>query len=198
MLSTIVIVGTLLGQAPPPGPAAVPLPAEAYKGMAPGSTAKNPLPPPKKTDPTQLVWTGFKMVGDKSQVFLQTTRELTFEVGTPSAAKKGGKASLSVFLRNCRIHLRNNQRPLDTRYFATPVIAFKARQKRKDVELTFQLKEPATAVPRTESGPDGTQFLVLEFPPGRAATPPDPSDAPPDKGVRAGRTINLKTTDSSK
>lgn len=135
---------------------------ERYVGVAaPGSAGHNPLALPRP-QPTQLVWTGFRMKEGGSQVFLQTTRSAEFQV-TP-----GPSGHLKVLLRNCRIHLENNRRNLDTRFFATPVAAVKARQRRKDVELEIILKEPVTPESRTEPGPDGTQFLVLEFPPGQA------------------------------
>ena len=38
-----------------------------------------------------------------------------------STAAAGRAPKLSVFLRNCRIHLKNNARRIDTRFFATPV-----------------------------------------------------------------------------
>jgi hypothetical protein len=115
------------------------------------------------------------MSSEGSQVFLQTTRAITYDIKMAEPAKKGhkmaGGETMSVFLRNCRIHLANNRRNLDTRFFATPVSGVSARQKHKDVELRISLKEPATATPRTEAGPDGTEFLVLSFPPGKAEAP---------------------------
>jgi hypothetical protein len=88
---------------------------------------------------------------------------------------------MSVFLRNCRIHLKNNGRRLDTRFFASPVAGVAIRQRRKDVELDISLKEAAAPVPRLEDGPDGSQFIVLEFPPGRpAAGVSDASGLPSD------------------
>jgi hypothetical protein len=47
-----------------------------------------------------------------------------------------------------------------------------AHQRHKDVELRIDLKEAASPTPRTEAGPDGTQFLVLEFPLGRPTADP--------------------------
>ncbi len=147
------------------------VPGETYIGVTPGSGAKNPLPTPTPK-PNHLVWTGFKMTPEGSQVFLQTSLAVTYEIKIPDAPKKRRKgapaAQLSVYLRNCRIHLHNNGRTLNTRFFATPVSGVSARQRHKDVELRIALKEPASAVPRTEAGPDGTQFLVLAFPPGKA------------------------------
>jgi hypothetical protein len=158
-------------------PAATGAMAKPYAGVNPGLEARNPLPMPSH-DPPRLVWTGFKMSGDRSQVFLQTTRRVTYDVRTDPGGKAGA-LELTVFLRNCRIHLRNNGRRLDTRFFATPVAEVSARQRRKDVELRILLKEPTTPAPRVEQGPAGSEFLVLEFPPGRAApSPAEPAAAP--------------------
>jgi len=149
-----------LDEAPAPGGG-----GEKYVGVIPGPNARNPLPPAKKAPP-HLIWSGFKSGdGGGSQVFFQTNQSVTFEV-VPSP---GNPRELSVFLRNCRIHMRNNQRNLDTRFFATPVQGVSARQRRKDVELRIVLKEPSSPTPRTEAGPDGTQFVVLDFPPGQPA-----------------------------
>jgi hypothetical protein len=139
-----------------------------YAGVVPGPDARNPLGRPR-SEPPRLVWTGFKMAGDKSEIFLQTTRAVSYELGDP--VMKGGAPRLTVFLRNCRIHLRNNGRRLDTRFFATPVEEVSARQRRKDVEIAVSLEAAAVPTVRTEPGPDGTQFLVLTFPPGRAQQP---------------------------
>lgn len=169
------VLGGLMATAPPASPAPIEkafdqpvVPtgpgAEKYVGVVPGPNAKNPLPKAKKTPP-RLIWSGFKSgAGGGSQVFFQTNQPVTFEV-VPS--KDGNAKTLSVFLKNCRIHLRNNGRNLDTRFFATPVEGVKARQRRNDVELRIALKEPSSPTPRTEPGPDGSQFLVLEFPPGQ-------------------------------
>lgn len=167
------------GSAPPTAPTLdkaldEPVPARAgsggekYVGVVPGPNGHNPLPRAKKTPP-RLIWSGFQ-AGDKgSKVFFQTNQPVTFELGSPSA---GDGKSMTVFLRNCRIHLRNNRRRLDTSYFATPVEGVTVVQRRKDVELRIALKEPASATPRSEPGPDGSQFVVLEFPPGKAKGEP--------------------------
>jgi hypothetical protein len=162
-----------------PGAEAPPLSAR-YAGVSPGADARNPLPR-AATVPPRLVWTGFKMSGDRSQLFLQTTRPVTYDLGKPGLMKGHHGPVMSVFLRNCRIHLKNNGRRLDTRFFASPVAGVAIRQRRKDVELDISLKETAAPVPRLEDGPDGSQFLVLEFPPGRpAAGASDASGLPPE------------------
>lgn len=129
---------------------------DEYIGVAPGSGNKNPLPKPQ-SDPPKLVWTGFQPSEAGGRVFLQTTQAVTYDT------KPGGK-SLSVTLRNCRIHLKNNERDLNTSFFDTPVAGVKVRQRRLDIEVTIALKSEVAASPRVEDGPDGTKFVVLDFP----------------------------------
>lgn len=145
-------------------------PAQRYDGVVPGPAAKNPLPAAPKAGP-YLVWTGFHMTPTGSQVFLQTTSAVQFDVAEGRAGK-GGKSTLVVRLEGCRIHMANNRRKIDTRYFATPVGGLSARQKGRNVEVRIALRETASAVSRVEPGPDGTQFVVLDFPPGKAAPEP--------------------------
>jgi hypothetical protein len=150
-----------------PGPSL----GQKYDGVAPGQTGKNPLPAAPKGGP-YLEWTGFQMTASGSRVFLQTTQQVAFDVNE-GAAKKSGKSILAVLLRGCRIHMANNRRKIDTRFFATPVSGVSARQRGRDVEVRIALRERAEAVPHSETGPDGTQFVVVDFPPGKAA--PEPS-----------------------
>lgn len=159
-----------LDESPGPG-----VHGEKYVGVMPGPAARNPLPPAKKAPP-HLIWSGFKSgAGGGAQVFFQTNQPVTYDV-VPAGE---GAREMSVFLRNCRIHLRNNQRNLDTRFFATPVKGVSARQRRNDVELRIALKEPATPTPRTQEGPDGTQFLVLDFTKGQPGGDADTDTQPP-------------------
>lgn len=147
---------------------------EKYVGVRPGAKGRNPLPVPRR-DPAHLIWSGFQMNEQGSRVFFQLSREVTYDLsgGEPG---NGKPAVLSVFLRNCRIHLANNRRNMDTRFFATPIEGVSARQRRKDVELRIVLREPASPTPKLEEGPDGTHFLVLDFPPAKASPPADTAD----------------------
>ena len=145
--------------------------AQKYDGVVPGPTGRNPLPAAPAGGP-YLVWTGFQMTAAGSQVFLQTTRPVEYDEKA-GARTKSGKSALSIVLRGCRIHMANNRRKIDTRFFATPVSSISAKQKGHDIEIRIALREGAEATPHTQAGPDGTQFLVLDFPPGKAA--PEPS-----------------------
>ena len=134
---------------------------DRYAGLSLGPEARNPLPAPKD-DPPRLMWTGFSATAAGGEIFLQTTRQVVHEMSVTSGP--GGRPTLSVFLRNCRIHWKNNARRIDTSFFATAVDGIVARQKRKDVELSIRLKESVVPTVRTAPGPDGTQLLVLGFP----------------------------------
>jgi hypothetical protein len=144
---------------------------QKYDGVVPGPTGRNPLPAAPAAG-SHLVWTGFQMTTTGSRVFLQTTQQVQFDIkeGHPS---RSGKSDMVVRLSGCRIHMANNRRKIDTRFFATPVSGISARQKGHDVEVRIALREPVSAVPHSEVGPEGTQFVVLDFPPGKAT--PEPS-----------------------
>ncbi len=135
---------------------APPAEPEEYIGVAPGSGNKNPLPKPE-SGPPKLVWTGFQPSEAGGRVFLQTTQAVTYDT------KAGGKR-LFVTLRNCRIHLKNNERHLNTSFFDTPVASVSVRQRRQDIEVTIGLKSQVATSPRVQDGPDGTKFVVLDFP----------------------------------
>jgi len=161
----------IMDEAAPP---AEPPVANRYAGLSLAPTAKNPLPTPKQ-EPPRLMWTGFTPTETGGEIFLQTSRGVVHEVVTGAAA--GGKPTLSVFLRNCRIHWKNNARRIDTRFFATAVAGVAARQRKRDVELVLTLKQAVVPVVRTTSGPDGTQLIVLAFPAGERAPVPEPTAA---------------------
>ena len=141
--------------------------AGKYGGVTPGSNTSNPLPQPPASPP-HLIWTGFQPTATGSRVFFQTTGPVEFEV-KEGHVSKAGRSTLTVLLRGCRIFMANNRRKLDTRAFSTPVQSVLAKQRRENVELLISLREPASATPGTEAGPNGTRFLVFDFPPGKAA-----------------------------
>jgi hypothetical protein len=152
-------------------PGGAPQQTQRYDGVVPGAEGRNPLPALPKAG-SYLIWTGFQMTAGGSRVFLQTTTQVPFELNEGRVAKSG-KSTLVVRLAGCRIFMANNRRKIDTRFFATPISSVAARQKGRDVEVRIALREVAAGVPHSESGPEGTQFVVIDFPPGRAA--PEPS-----------------------
>jgi hypothetical protein len=138
-----------------------PPPAASADQTAERPLTGTPMPWPK-SGPARLVWTGFQMHGEASRVYLQATGDVEVSVA-PS------KDGLTVTVHNCRMHVRNGRRPLDTRFFRTPVKSVTLSQRKKDVALLIGLAEPVgDVVPHKEAGPNGSQFWVLDFPPAKA------------------------------
>lgn len=140
-------------------------PEQKYDGVSFGSEGQNPLPAAPSDQP-YLVWTGFQMTESGSRVFLQTTKSVAFDSKMDSQGKSA-KGNLTLILRGCKIHMANNRRSIDTRFFVTPVTSVTARQRRGDVEVRIILRETVSTTPRIETGNNGTSFLVLDFPPGK-------------------------------
>jgi hypothetical protein len=146
-----------------PAPAAPPVFA-----VVPGGSG-SPLGAAPTHGRPRLVWTGFQMVEGGSRVFVQTTAEVELKVGP-------GKGGVTLTLHNCRVHLRNNSRTLDTRYFASPVQQIAVHQRRRDIELDVALRAAVQSIARREEGPGGTHFWVIDFTPaGEEAAAPVPA-----------------------
>ena len=103
-----------------PAPTAAPAPvspvaARPVFSVVPGGSG-SPLGAAPRGGTPQLVWTGFQVTEEGSRVFVQTTAEVELKV----VPAKGG---VTLTLHNCRVHMRNNSRTLDTRFFVTPIRA---------------------------------------------------------------------------
>jgi len=144
-------------------PVARPTPVAAQKdvppvfSVVPGGRGSPLSTAPRRGTP-QLVWTGFQVTDSGSRVFVQTTAEVELKV-------ENAKGGVTVTLHNCRVHMRNNSRMLDTRFFASPVERIAVHQRRRDIQLDIALREPAQSTPRQEAGPGGTHFWVIDFAP---------------------------------
>jgi len=62
-----------------------------------------------------LNWVGFQQFQEVSRVFVRTTEPVKYRVDNSRAGM------VALILENCRSPLYNNQRPLDTRHFKSPV-----------------------------------------------------------------------------
>jgi len=130
----------------------------AYRGVVPGGGKVLPPHAPRKKNPTRVTWTGFQMREDGgSRVFVQLTADAPYQVSEIGS-------SLHVIIKGAKLHLRNNARPLDTHFFATPVRSIRATAKSGEVVLVIQTKGHATHTEKTEAQ-GGYQFLMIDFPP---------------------------------
>jgi hypothetical protein len=72
-----------------------------------------------------------------------------------------------------------------------------AKQRRKDVEVLVVLHEPAKVVSGAEPGPSSSQFVILDFPPGKPVPIEDRPAAGSDSTAReAGAGDNWSFSDS--
>jgi hypothetical protein len=147
-------------------PPASPSPAAGAPGrfsVVPSAASAAPVPWPKG-GPARLVWTGFQAAGGAARLFVQTTAEVGLDV-------RHADGGLVVTLRRCRVHMRNNSRRLDTRFFATPVQEVSVHQRGRDVRLEVAVKGAASPTPHREPGPNGTQFWIIDVAPPGAPAP---------------------------
>ncbi len=137
---------------PEPGP---------YAGVTPGRAQNTP---PKRATGGRvslLTWPGFQAHrSGASRFFVQTS-------GFVETATKQGSKRFEVLLKNVRVQLRNNRRPLDTRFFNTPVtMAHIERRGRNQVAVVFELRAEVT--PRVHHREEnGFHFVFVEFPAGQ-------------------------------
>jgi hypothetical protein len=148
----------------------------AYEGVVPGEGNRAPRAIKPGTTPAAVTWPGFQLTDSGSRVFLQLTAPVQFQSSTqaPVAPAKGSKAKppkpaptvLVVTLSGARIHLSNNERPLDTSFFPTPVLSAQIRPSGNDVQLLITLRDP-TAAPHIhlDPSPTGYSFLFVDFGP---------------------------------
>jgi len=130
----------------------------AYRGVVPGGGKVLPPHAPREKNPTRVTWTGFQMKDDGgSRVFVQLTESAPYQV-----TQVGG--ALHVIIKGAKLHLRNNGRPLDTHFFATPVKSIHATEKGGEVVLVIETRGHATHSEKTETQ-GGYQFLMIDFPP---------------------------------
>lgn len=134
----------------------------SYAGVTPGSETSENLPPkadeiPK--DALMLTWPGFMMLEDGSSFFIQTSKPVKF--GT-----KKSDGRLELVLHRTQVHLKNNFLPLETQFFDTPVTrATVERKGKKDLVMTFEMREDVTPRITQKTGKDGFNYIFVKFSP---------------------------------
>ena len=157
--------------------------AEPYEGVVPGSGHEPPLNGAARRQRPDgaaiLSWVGFQpMPGGGSRFFLQLSREVPYQ-GQSSDGR------FEILLPNTRVHLRNTLRPLETRFFDTPVLRADAVRRGRDMVVVFELR--AEVAPRLSSaeGQSGYRFIYVDWPEGDYAPRDEPgaeAPAPGDEG----------------
>ena len=107
-----------------------------------------------------LLSTAFRVTRGGGEIVLQTSAELTLET-------RGDSSSTSFVLKGCRILRSNDRRPLDTRFFDSPVTGVTIRERGPDVEIDVSVRGQSVATSHQERGPGRTWYWVLTFAPAR-------------------------------
>lgn len=146
----------------------------AKPGVRPGADDGRPQrPPPSGT----LSWIGFEAKDGAATVWLQAAS--AFDV---TQRVEGG--TLVVSVTGLHRMVRNTRRPIDTRYFESPIARISARvvggRRGRRVEVRIAFKNPkdareATARAATEA--DGLRYVYLAFPAATDETTAVPDDA---------------------
>ena len=133
--------------------------AGGYAGVVPG-TGNLPPRAPSPGGNLLMTWPGFQQRPDgASRFFLQTTAAVQVE-----QLQEQGRFVL--LLKNTGLHLRNNRRPLETRYFNTPVSKAGIERRGRDLAFVLELRGGVTPVVSQEVASNGYNFIYLEFPAG--------------------------------
>jgi len=181
LLSVALITTVALAQG---GAATPPAEPQAYQGVTPSTGSPPAERRVRRARSRLLTWPGFEArPNGASRFFVQLSQTVEWQT-------RAAEGRFEVTLQGTRTHLRNSRRPLETRFFNTPVTRAKVeRRGRHDLALVFELRAQATPRIYTQPGPNGYTFLFIEFPEGNwlpeALMPPAPEPeadpAPPPR-----------------
>ena len=133
-----------------------PHPEGAYGGVQPGHKPEKPKrPPPKGT----LTWVGFEPKNGTSEVFLQSVA--AFDV-----SQRVDKGVVIVTVSGLTRLGQNTWRPIDTRFFDTPIARITAAKKGRGLEVRIAFKNAKDAQQATVRGAteaDGMFYEYLDF-----------------------------------
>jgi hypothetical protein len=132
-----------------------------YGGVQPGEAKKpEPSKKPKKPPPKgTLSWIGFETKDSSSDVFFQSVA--AFEV-----SQRIDKGTLVVTLSGLSKLGHNTWRPIDTRFFDTPLSRITAKKKGKGIEVRIAFKDAKEATQgsvKTATEADGMYYAYLSF-----------------------------------
>ncbi len=138
-----------------------------YGGVQPGEVhkpepGKKKRPPPKGT----LSWIGFETKDGSSEVFFQSVAP--FQV-----SQRVENGTVVVTLKGLRKLGHNTWRPIDTRFFDTPLARIAAKKKGKAIEVRIAFKNAKDATQgsvRTATEADGMFYAYLTFAGGGSAS----------------------------
>jgi hypothetical protein len=156
-----------------------------YGGVKAGVTQTTEKGKPiKRAKEGTLAWVGFEAKNGVGTVFLQSAGEMGYEL------VQSGRVVV-VHLTGVKRLGRQVRRPLETRYFDSPVArvtvkkvrARKATKKRPAVKAGYEVRillkdANASATARAATESDGYFYVYVDVAPGSASTADGPTEAP--------------------
>ena len=182
------------GAAPEPSASAsataAPRPATGYgysrPTARPAATGARPVQrtavarPPVPSGPVATL-PGFEMQADgSSRLFVQLTQTVQVE-------ERAAKGQITYVLKGAHVSVHNNQNPLETVHFNTPVTRARLVPSGGDLLFVIELRAAATPTWKITAAKDGSAILMVEFPKGAYLGTPPPPPAPPPSGSAAPR-----------
>lgn len=142
---------------------------QSYTGVVPGNGNNLPrVEKLKKQKGAWVTWPGFVLREDGgSRLFVQTTQPLQYSV-----SDNGLTVTLS--LKKTKVYLSNNQNPLVTSYFNTPLKRAYFKKGKKETLLVLELKVKATPNISSITDNDGYHYMFVDFSPGDYPVDSDP------------------------
>lgn len=142
-----------------------------------------------------MTWPGFQQRPDgASRFFLQTTAPVQIE-------ERAEANRFVLVLKDTGLHLRNNRRPLETRYFNTPVRKADIERRGRDLAFVLDLRAQVRPVVSQEAAENGYNFVFLSFPAGsflpedlrleRVERPAGPAPSEEQPGADDGETTEI-------
>lgn len=140
-------------------PAKGPNPEGEYGGVQPGEAKPPDAKKAKKLPKGTLSWIGFELKEGGSEVFFQSVAP--FQV-----SQRVDHGTLVITLSGLTRLGHNTWRPIDTRYFDTPIARIAAKKKGRSIEVRVAFKNAKQAAQgsvRTATEADGMYYAYLTF-----------------------------------
>ncbi len=118
---------------------------------------------------------GFEMEADgSSRLFVQLTQSVAIE-------ERVAKGQITYVLKGAHVTVHNNQNPLETVHFNTPVVRARLVPSGGDLLFVIELRAAATPTWKLVAAKDGSSILNVDFPKGAwlGAPAPPPASPPP-------------------
>lgn len=167
---------------------------QAYAGVVPGKGGAASRTSASDVDGAVLLtWPGFQLGADgSSRVFVQTSAPVEFD-------SEAQPRRFVLRLKGIKVPLSNNRRPLETKFFATPVTRVRLARRGRDTLVILELREAATPQVYARQEGDGQSYVYVDFrgksgPSSNGERSTATGDAPPSRKNAAANAVPREAT----